>query len=236
MTAIVRTLVSDLIRPDGRESRIALRHDGADVSYGALHATCQAFARSLLALKLTRGERVAVYLDKRIETVVGMFGAAAAGLVFVPVNPLLKGEQVGHILRDCNVRVLVTSDDRLALLKPTLEACEDLRHVVVVGGEAESIAGLDVIAWSDSVAPSSAPLLPHRNVDVAAILYTSGSTGRPKGVVLSHRNMVAGAKSVASYLEQPCRRRPCWRHCRSVLTPASASSPPPFTSARAWCC
>ena len=203
MTAIVRTLVSDLIRPDGSESRIALRHDGADVSYGALHATCQAFARSLLALKLTRGERVAVYLDKRIETVVGMFGAAAAGLVFVPVNPLLKGEQVGHILRDCNVRVLVTSDDRLALLKPTLEACEDLRHVVVVGGEAESIAGLDVIAWSDSVAPSSAPLLPHRNVDVdlAAIFYTSGSTGKPKGVMLSNRNIVTGATSVSSYLE-----------------------------------
>jgi acyl-CoA ligase (AMP-forming) (exosortase A-associated) len=36
---------------------------------------------------------------------------------------------------------------------------------------------------------------------MAAILYTSGSTGRPKGVVLSHKNIVAGAKSVASYLD-----------------------------------
>ena len=39
------------------------------------------------------------------------------------------------------------------------------------------------------------------DTDIVAILYTSGSTGKPKGVVLSHRNMVAGAKSVASYLE-----------------------------------
>ena len=36
---------------------------------------------------------------------------------------------------------------------------------------------------------------------MAAILYTSGSTGKPKGVVLSHRNLVAGAESVAQYLE-----------------------------------
>ena len=46
-----------------------------------------------------------------------MFGAAAAGAVFVPVNPLLKAEQVAYILRDCNVRVLVTSPERLALLE-----------------------------------------------------------------------------------------------------------------------
>jgi acyl-CoA synthetase (AMP-forming)/AMP-acid ligase II len=48
-----------------------------------------------------------------------------------------------------------------------------------------------------------------------AILYTSGSTGRPKGVVLSHRNMVAGAKSVASYLENR-PTTPCWPRCRCL--------------------
>ena len=59
----------------------------------------------------------AIYLDKRFETVIAAFGTAAAGGVFVPVNPLLKAEQVGYILRDCNVRVLVTSPERLALLR-----------------------------------------------------------------------------------------------------------------------
>jgi acyl-CoA synthetase (AMP-forming)/AMP-acid ligase II len=52
---------------------------------------------------------------KRFETVVAAFGAAAAGGVFVPVNPLLKPAQVGYILRDCNVRVLVT--------RPTASRC-----------------------------------------------------------------------------------------------------------------
>ncbi len=51
----------------------------------------------MLALGLDRGDRVAVYLEKRLETIAALFGASAAGGVFVPVNPLLKAEQVAYI-------------------------------------------------------------------------------------------------------------------------------------------
>ena len=74
-----------------------------------LDAMVRQFTAGLMGLGVQRAERVAVYLDKRNETVVASFGATAAGAVFVPVNPLLKPEQVAFILRDCNVRVLVTS-------------------------------------------------------------------------------------------------------------------------------
>ena len=184
----------------------ALTYGASSLSYAELHAGVSQFSSGLMALGLGRGERVAIYLEKRFETVLASFGAPAAGAVFVPVNPLLKPEQVGFILRDCNVRVLVTSPDRLALLHGVLGACTDLRHVVVTDptGEphASSVAGsLAVSRWSDLL--KSPPSSGHRviDVDMAAILYTSGSTGKPKGVVLSHRNMVAGAKSVATYLE-----------------------------------
>ena len=152
---------------------------------------------------LQRGERVAIYLEKRFETVIASFGAPAAGGVFVPLNPLLKAEQVGYILRDCNVRVLVTSPERLELLLDTLPTCRDLQHVVLLDSKdpLPAIDGLNVCRWSELLAMPRKP--GHRVIDndVAGILYTSGSTGKPKGVVLSHRNMVAGAKSVASYLE-----------------------------------
>ncbi|MDR0775304.1 MAG: acyl-CoA ligase (AMP-forming), exosortase A system-associated [Azonexus sp.] len=181
----------------------ALTYGRSSLTYGNLHEQATGFASGLMGLGLQRGERVAIYLEKRFETVVASFGAPAAGGVFVPLNPLLKPEQVGYILRDCNVRVLVTSAERLALLRETLAACHDLRHVVVLdGAEIPTVpGGLNTLCWSELLA--APPAGGHRiiDTDVVGILYTSGSTGKPKGVVLSHRNMVAGAKSVASYLE-----------------------------------
>jgi acyl-CoA ligase (AMP-forming) (exosortase A-associated) len=182
----------------------ALSHGPSTWDYAALGRAVVGCAAGLLAIGLPRAGRVGIYLEKRFETVVASFGAPAAGGVFVPMNPLLKPEQVGFIARDCDVQVLVTSPDRLALLAPVLGGCPALRHVVVTEASAEAPAlppGVQLITWPDLLA---SPLRPgHRviDTDMAAILYTSGSTGKPKGVVLSHRNMVAGGKSVASYLE-----------------------------------
>jgi len=178
------------------------------LSYGELHAAVNRWASSLMELGLARGERVAIYLEKRFEAVIASFGTAAAGAVFVPVNPLLKPDQVAFILQDCNVRVLLTSPERLSLLQETLPACHDLRHVVVTEPAELTNRALGQVAdpvqltWWDAL-PDTDLRCSHRviDVDMVAILYTSGSTGKPKGVVLSHRNMVAGAKSVASYLE-----------------------------------
>lgn len=207
------TLLHELIAHSAQRTpnAPALTYDSAHMSYADLHTAVTQFAAGLMGLGLSRSERVAIYLEKRFETVIASFGAPAAGAVFVPVNPILKPEQVAFILRDCNVRVLVTSPERLAGLQAELGACHDLRHVVVTDGAgsaapaesaANSSAGpLAQVQWRDLLAgPARAG---HRviDTDMVAILYTSGSTGKPKGVVLSHRNMVAGAKSVASYLE-----------------------------------
>jgi acyl-CoA ligase (AMP-forming) (exosortase A-associated) len=199
------TLLSDLICCSAaRASKApALTYGTATLTYGELDEAVSRFAGGLLALGLQRGERVAIYLEKRFETVIASFGAPAAGGVFVPLNPLLKAEQVGHILRDCNARVLVTSPERLALLQQTLQACDDLRHVVLLDSAEPFVAPvtLNLCRWFNLLDHPGTH--GHRiiDTDMLGILYTSGSTGKPKGVVLSHRNMVAGAKSVANYLE-----------------------------------
>ena len=197
-------LIQDFIFDSAKRTPLApaLSYQGVPLSYAMLAQTVQAASGALLGLGVGRGERVAVYLEKREEAVAAMFGAAAAGAVFVPVNPLLKPEQVRYILTDCNVRVLVTSRERLKLLGAVLAGCPDLHTVIVTGADLPAApAGVDVATWSECVA-RAAPRVGARGVDtdMAAILYTSGSTGRPKGVVLSHRNLVAGAESVASYL------------------------------------
>jgi acyl-CoA ligase (AMP-forming) (exosortase A-associated) len=192
-------------RASRRADSAAVTFKDRTLSYGELRLELAAFAGALRGLGLARGERVGVYLDKRIETVVSLFGSSAAGGVFVPINPLLRPKQVAHIVGDCDVRVLVTSSERLERLHDELEACPSVTHVIVVGERpgAEPRRTYEVLAWDDvCVAPAEALAPPVGiDVDMAAILYTSGSTGKPKGVVLSHRNLVAGAESVSAYLE-----------------------------------
>lgn len=195
-------LIHELIRHGAVATplHIALREGGSELDYATLAEEVAQAANLFLGLGLARCDRVAVYMEKRIETVVALFGAAAAGGVFVPVNPLLKPLQVAYILQDCTVRILVTTPERLELLRPVLADCPDLRCVVVVSDAAQApVEGC--VNWSERV--HAVHRMPHRSIDsdMAAILYTSGSTGKPKGVVLSHRNLVAGAQSVSEYLE-----------------------------------
>jgi acyl-CoA ligase (AMP-forming) (exosortase A-associated) len=195
-------LIFDLIFDAARRSphAQALVHGTVQRDYAALAQDVERAAQVLLDQDVQRGDRIAVYLEKRLENVTAMFGASLAGAVFVPINPLLKAEQVVHIL---NVRVLITSPERLASLDSILPECPDLRAVLLTGEApqaAASIAGVTVGAW-DAIPFARVPHARAIDADMAAILYTSGSTGKPKGVVLSHRNLVAGAESVASYLD-----------------------------------
>jgi acyl-CoA ligase (AMP-forming) (exosortase A-associated) len=184
-----------------RAERSAVTYENATVTYAELWIDVLELAAGLRSLDVGRGDRVGIYLEKRIEAVVAPFATSAAGGVFVPINPLLRAHQVRHILADCDARVLITSPERLVLLGDELSELDSLEHVIVVGGPAEPPPELRCAVWdwgalgADEVVDSG-----RIDVDVAAILYTSGSTGQPKGVVLSHRNLLAGAHSVSQYL------------------------------------
>lgn len=202
MTELLPDLVfqSALRTPDAP----AISFGDETLSYSDLSDRIRKSAAAFRRLGIGKSERVAIYLEKRLENVIAMFGAAAAGAVFVPVNPLLRPQQVRHILRDCNVRILVTSDSRLASLSDILPDCHDLNSVVSVDGRpAADLAHSDGFSWKELMEKKPAGVAPHATIDgdMVAIIYTSGSTGLPKGVVLSHRNMVAGARSVSQYLE-----------------------------------
>ena len=200
------TLLHHLIRSSAARTpeAVALRAGGVSLDYQGLALAVDAFAGGLIHLGLARSERVAVWLDKRFETVIACFGSAAAGGAFIPVNPALKPAQVAHILRDSGACAFITSPERFTGLAEALTTCPDLRHLVLTGAQ-QAVPDTHAFAthgWNEILA--SAPgVRGHRviDADMAAILYTSGSTGLPKGVVLSHRNMVVGAQSVAHYLE-----------------------------------
>lgn len=173
----------------------ALSYRDSTLTYAQTWQAAQVAAHQLAELGIARGDRVAIYLEKRFETVVAMFAASIVGAVFVPVNPVLKAHQVEHILHDSGARFLVTSIDRHGLLAASLSGTA-VAEVIVVDGSTKTET---VHRWLAD-GPATLPTPVAIDVDPAAILYTSGSTGKPKGVVLSHRNLVVGAQSVSLYL------------------------------------
>lgn len=161
-----------------------LTREGA-LDYAGLEQAVGALAGALQARGLGHGDRVASWLPKNRLTSLLPLAAARAGLIHVPINPLLKRLQVAHILADSGAALLISGTARLATLEAGDLACATL----------DEDEAAELFAHPDALGPST-----HDPDDLAALLYTSGSTGRPKGVMLSHANLWLGAISVAHYL------------------------------------
>ena len=127
-------LLAEAAGRSGDAPAVTFRDD--TLSYAQLWQGVQSAAGGLGQLGLAKGDRVAVYLDKRIETVTAVFATSAADGVFVPVNPVLRARQVAHILADCDARFLVTTAERLETLRGELEQVKSLEQVILVGGTA----------------------------------------------------------------------------------------------------
>jgi acyl-CoA ligase (AMP-forming) (exosortase A-associated) len=157
------------------------------LSFARLAGTTGSLAINLAAQGLSRGDRVAIFLDKTIESVVALYATWIAGAVAVPINEGLRATQVRHILDDSGSKLLISQPRKLAGIEPS--AHEGVPNLQI-----------DLAALNDGQPDPRPPGLPGGN-EPAIILYTSGSTGRPKGILISHANLLAGARIVARYLQ-----------------------------------
>lgn len=196
---VARTLNDLLPRHTSARAAHPAVVDGEDeVSYGELAARVERLAAGLHGIGVGPGDRVGIHLRKSPEEIVATFALARLGAVFVNVNYQWTARQLQHVVEDCGMRALIT-DAR----KHEGIALAGVRDVVVVGEPGSAPAH----RWDEL---HVAPDVDWPEVDessLAALLYTSGSTGRPKGVMLSHQNIVEGARSVASYLENTAEDR-----------------------------
>jgi acyl-CoA ligase (AMP-forming) (exosortase A-associated) len=172
----------------GKPGAPALAGKAGTISYAALEAMTGRLAAWLAEQGLEAGSRIAAWLPKGPAAAVLPLAAARSGHVYVPVNPLLKRAQVAHILADSGAAMLISQDARLATLEP---------------GDVENARLIKDLTIDDVMTSEAGATLGPSDADpdaLAEILYTSGSTGLPKGVMLSHANLMIGARSVASYL------------------------------------
>lgn len=171
----------DQLAARGEAAHVALVERGRSLTHGALLEQVEAVSAGL-SRRIAGGDRVALWLPKSLELVIAMLAVSRAGGIGVPINPVLRGQQVRHILADSGASLMISHAPRAGLLD---EAPETL---------------LVERDWSGLLSAPPAPASGRGGDDLALLLYTSGSTGRPKGVMVTHRNLLTGAESVASYL------------------------------------
>jgi fatty-acyl-CoA synthase len=171
----------------GRD-RVAITCGGEDRSFGQLRDRARALAGGLRKLGIAPGEKVAVLMGNRHEWPELLFGITAAGGVCVPVNVLLRGNEIAHVLRDSEAVALVVD----SLAEGALGELEQLPPLLIAVGEVEAPAAAAATPYEELIergGDGGELELPGR-LDPAMIYYTSGTTGLPKGAVHAHEGLI----------------------------------------------
>ena len=151
-------------------------------SYWDLQQAANRLSNALASLGVARGDRVALILPQRPETVVTYLACFQMGAVAVPLSFLFGPEALEYRLADSAAKVAIADSDTLATLASVRGKLPDLEHVIGCAGA----KGARVLDWDATLAGAARTFEPGRSSasDPAAIIYTSGTTGPPKGALL----------------------------------------------------
>lgn len=153
--------------------------------------------KALRGEELAPGDRVAVMLRNCREWVIFDQAAQALGLVTVPLYTNDRPENIGYILQDSGVRLLLLEDATELLCCAALQAqLNGLRRIVSLKQPDAAVAAQNLAVldnWLPSDPEEERQPLQIDTDSLATVIYTSGTTGRPKGVMLSHRNILQNA-------------------------------------------
>lgn len=155
-------------------------------SYAQIDEISGRIASSLLSLGLRRGDKVAVQLPNVPQFLFTYFGILKAGLVMVPLNPLLRAGEVAYHLEDSESRLLITFELCAEEARQGALKAGDLPTYVVnsPGSDArpEGTKHYDELYFAED----TREIVPLPSDETAVLLYTSGTTGKPKGAELTH--------------------------------------------------
>lgn len=175
------------------------------ITYSQLDAEANALAHHLVKAGVVRGDRVMVWGENSVESVVAFWAALKANAVACVVNPLTKRDKLQGLVNDCQPTALITEGHLLPAWPIGDEAASELKTTVVSGVKDTRDLPKEGgwTHWELALADGPRDTPPPRqgiDQDLATLIYTSGSTGQPKGVMLTHRNMLTAAESITGLL------------------------------------
>ncbi|KIF70571.1 acyl-CoA synthetase [Streptomyces sp. AcH 505] len=189
--------------------RTALVYFDGRLTYRETDQLSDSVAGHLAARGLERGDRVAIMLQNSPHFVLALLGAWKAGAIVVPLNPMYKSAEVGHVLHDAEVTALICSDRAwegylrdTAAASPVRIAVTADEHGLQTRDDPRVLGSAklpkpddtdDLLAVARRGLPAPAERDPGTD-DVALISYTSGTSGKPKGAMNAHRNIMVNAE------------------------------------------
>ncbi len=176
------------------------------LNYAEVEEQSDYLAVSLIKLGLKRHDRVIIFGDNSIETIISIYGVLKAGGVFIVLNGSLKSHKLSYIIKDSGSGILIAQNSKKDIIDNLpIETGSNIS--LVWFGIKETSPQKNSYFWDDLIKTSEtgADILKKRkseivDYDLATLIYTSGSTGEPKGVMSSHNNMISAAKSIIQYI------------------------------------
>ena len=205
MTSAIPLLHDCLVESAGRlPDKVALVCGRERATYESLERKSNALASSLVHHGVARGDRVVVFGDNSLHTVVAFWAVLKANAIVSIVNPASRPGTLGYCLADLGAKALIADASLARSALADAPRSGHLHSIIMWGsGVADAEPWHDATRFEVAIAGEDDSRAPPRrsiDIDLAAIIYTSGSTGEPKGVMMTHRNMLAAAASIVAYL------------------------------------
>ena len=164
--------------------------EDTEYSYNTIHENSCRLAANLAKRGVGPGDKIALLMGNRAEFLYLFMGLGRIGAVIVPINPVLKPDEIGYILGNSDATTIVTIPEFAPFLPILREKLPQVKRVFVFG---EAVEGAEPFAAL--LAPiDSVPEIAATEDSDAALIYTSGTTGMPKGVILTHKNYIWNAR------------------------------------------
>lgn len=172
--------------------RLAVVFGNEKITYEELDIITNKLATMLQENDVKRGDRVGIYMNKSIPSIISILGILKAEAVYVPLDPNAPLSRLAYIIQNSGIRCLLTSTKKVKTLEQMFPEKTPLEIVVLMDNlyDLKISLPITVIPWMSVIERNEVKLSENSSIetDLAYILYTSGSTGEPKGVMISHLN------------------------------------------------